>query len=361
MNRIERMVQVLVKANVDMLFVTPSADLDYLAGYGGHPSERPTVFVVAPDRAPVIVLPELEVPRLRDREDLVIRSYPDGHDPYACLRTVVQDPTQPFTIGISDMAWAGVLLNLQTLFPAASFVPASSLMRELRMLKEPEELELLHEAGRRADEAYEGLVQLRFAGRSETEIAEDLDHLLSQAGLARADWGPIVASGSNSASPHHMRGEREIHEGDAVVLDFGGVFGGYQADITRTVHVGSPSFEFVNVYEVVARAQQAAVDASVPGRAAGDVDRAARSVVDEAGFGQYFIHRTGHGLGLDTHEEPYLVEGNRLLLRPGMTFSVEPGVYIPGRFGVRTEDTIAVYDDGPRRFNHATRELQIVH
>ena len=258
-------------------------------------------------------------------------------------------------------AWAVVLLNLQRLFPAVSFVPASPLIRELRMVKGPEELELLHEAGRRADRAFGNVVQLRFAGRTELEIAEELDGLLAESGLARADWGPIVASGPNAASPHHLTGQREIHEGDAVVLDFGGVLDGYQADITRTVHVGTPDSRFIEVYESVVRAQEAAVVSSRPGQTAGQVDRTARTLIDDAGFGQYFIHRTGHGLGLDTHEEPYLVPDNELPLQPGMTFSVEPGIYIPGRFGVRIEDTVAVMDGGPQRFNHATRELQIVH
>ena len=170
-----------------------------------------------------------------------------------------------------------------------------------------------------------------------------------------------MASGPNAASPHHLTGQREIHEGDAVVLDFGGVLDGYQADITRTVHVGTPDSRFIEVYESVVRAQEAAVVSSRPGHTAGQVDRTARTSIDDAGFGQYFIHRTGHGLGLDTHEEPYLVPDNELLLQPGMTFSVEPGIYIPGRFGVRIEDTVAVMDGGPQRFNHATRELQIVH
>jgi Xaa-Pro aminopeptidase len=233
-------------------------------------------------------------------------------------------------------------------------------MRQLRMEKSAEELELLHEAGRRADRAFEEIVQLRFSGRTEQQVSDELDLFLRETGLRGADWGPIVASGPNSASPHHMTGDRKIREGDAVVLDFGGVLEDYQADITRTVHVASPEAEFVAVYELVAQAQQAGFEASVAGQTAGSVDRATRGVIEQAGFGQNFIHRTGHGLGLDTHEEPYLVADNDLLLSPGMTFSVEPGVYIPHRFGIRIEDTVAVSDDGPRRFNHATRELLIV-
>ncbi len=361
MNRTHRIAQVLRKQKVDALFVTPSADLMYLIGYGGHPSERPTILAMVPGRSPVLVLPQLEAPRLQGRADVEIRSYADGEDPYESVRTVVADPSTRVNFAISDQAWAGVLLNLQELFPFASFSSASSLMRELRMVKDLDEMELLHEAGKRADQVFENVAQLRFTGLSESELSEELNGLLSDVGLARADWGPIVASGPNSASPHHITGDRQIEHGDAVVLDFGGVFEGYQADITRTLHVGPPDSDFKEVYETVLKAQQAAFDASRPGNTAANVDRAARDVIDGEGFGQYFIHRTGHGLGLDSHEEPYLVVGNGLTLEPGMTFSVEPGVYIPGRFGVRVEDTVAVYKDGPRRFNHATRELQVVH
>jgi Xaa-Pro aminopeptidase len=359
--RLSRVSAVLLEADVGLLLVTPSADLLYLAGYGGHASERPTVFAVVPGQMPVMVLPKLEAPRLEGRDDIEIRSYGDGDDPHDLMRSFLGDHFGALTIAVSDQAWASVLLNLQTLFPTASFVPASPLLRQLRMLKSPEELNLLHEAGRRADRAFEGVVGLRFAGRTEHQMSDALDRLLRDQGLIRADWGPIVASGPNAASPHHMTGNREIREGDAVVLDFGGVLEGYQADITRTVHVGSPATDFVAVYELVVWAQQAGFEASAPGQTAGSVDRAARIVIQRAGFGENFIHRTGHGLGLDTHEEPYLVEGNELRLSASMTFSVEPGVYIPDRFGIRVEDTVAVYEDGPQRFNHATRELQIVH
>jgi Xaa-Pro aminopeptidase len=360
-DRLARVSGVLSQAGVGLLLVTPSADLKYLAGYGGHVSERPTVLAVSPGAEPVLVMPDLEAPRLAGQSDLEIRSYSDGADPYASMRDLIGGQGAGQTIAVSDQAWASVLLDLQHLFPAASFVSASPLLRQLRMVKGPEEMELLHEAGRRADRAFEEIIQLRFSGRTEHQVADELDKLLREQGLGRADWGPIVASGPNAASPHHITGERELHEGEAVVIDFGGVLDGYQADITRTVHVGSPEHDFVTVYDLVVRAQQAGFEASAVGGTAGEVDRAARNVIRQAGFAEYFIHRTGHGLGLDAHEEPYLVEGNNLTLLPGMTFSVEPGVYIPGRFGVRVEDTVAVFEEGPQRFNHATRELQIVH
>jgi D-alanyl-D-alanine dipeptidase len=203
-------------------------------------------------------------------------------------------------------------------------------------------------------------VDVRFEGRTESQVAAELNEILAGEGLERADWGPIVAGGPNSASAHHITGGRVLQEGDAVILDFGGVFGGYQADITRTVHVGTPTEDFARVYDTVRRAQELAFAEASPGIPAQDVDRAARRAIEAAGYGGYLVHRTGHGLGLDTHEEPYIVEGNSLLLEPGMVFSIEPGAYLPGRFGVRIEDTVAVMPEGPRRLNEATRELVLV-
>lgn len=359
-NRVSRASALLAGANVDLLLVTPSADLQYLAGYGGHASERLTVYALSPGEAPKMVVPRLEAPRLSGRSDIDLRSYGDGENPYVCLRSAVAGRSEVISIAISDQAWASVLLEFQSLFPTATFVSAARLLRPLRMVKCSDELELLHDAGRRVDRAFQQLVTLSFAGRREMDVANDLDRLLQGEHLGRASWGPIVASGPNSASPHHVTGDREIRAGDAVVLDFGGELSGYQADITRTVHVGPASTRFEDAYELVLRAQQAGYEASIAGRTAEQVDRAARTVIRDGGFGDYFVHRAGHGLGLDIHEEPYLVAGNDLRLEVGMTFSVEPGIYLPGDFGIRIEDTVAVYSDGPRRFNEATRELQIV-
>ncbi len=170
----------------------------------------------------------------------------------------------------------------------------------------------------------------------------------------------IVASGPHGASPHHEATDRTIASGDGIVLDFGGSMEGYASDTSRTFHVGEPSSDFAHAFAVLRRAQEAAVEAVRPGVAAQDVDRTARAIITEAGFGEYFIHRTGHGIGLDTHEHPYIIEGNELLLEPGMCFSVEPGIYLPGRFGMRIEDIVTVTDDGVESFNQSDRQLVIV-
>jgi Xaa-Pro aminopeptidase len=229
----------------------------------------------------------------------------------------------------------------------------------LRAVKDAAELDRLAAAGAAADAAYEEIVKVRFAGRRESDIAGDLSALLLRFGHSQVDF-TVVGSGPNGANPHHEAGDRVIEHGDMVVLDFGGLKHGYGSDTSRTVHVGEPTPEEQRVHDVVRGAQRAACEAVRPGIACQDVDRVARAYITDAGYGAYFIHRTGHGIGVTTHEPPYMVEGEERSLVPGMCFSVEPGVYLPGRFGVRIEDIVTVTDDGVRRLNDTPRELMIV-
>lgn len=340
------------------LFVAPSADLAYLAGYGGHASERPTLLVIRPGAEPLMLLPELEAPRAASL-GIQLLPYNETQDPYRTLATAVGEFAAESRAAISDQAWSAVLLGLQRVF-AISFMPASPLLRELRMRKSAEELQWLAEAGAKADAAFNEVVRERFSGRTEREVAGILSEGLGRQGLVTGPWGPIVASGPNSASPHHLTGDRVIEQGDAVVLDFGGTVQGYHADITRTVHVGEPTELFRSVYGVVRDAQEAGVQAIRPGVSASRVDEVTREVIANAGYGNEFVHRTGHGIGLDGHEEPYIVAGNSLPLEPGMAFSVEPGIYLSGRFGVRVEDIVAVTEGGACRMNDATRDLVVV-
>jgi Xaa-Pro aminopeptidase len=200
---------------------------------------------------------------------------------------------------------------------------------------------------------------VRFAGRSESDVSHDLADLLRAHGHSQVDF-TIVASGPNGANPHHLASERVIQEGDMVVLDYGGLMDGYGSDTTRTVHVGEPSDEERRVHEIVRRAQQAAFEAVRPGVACQEIDRAGRRIINEDGYGAYFIHRIGHGIGMTTHEPPYMVEGETSPIVPGMCFSIEPGIYLPGRFGVRIEDIVAATDQGARRLNDNPREMRIV-
>jgi Xaa-Pro aminopeptidase len=339
------------------MLISPSADLVYLTGYAGHASERPTLLAVPREGPARILLPQLEALRFPALPEVDIVPYDETEDPYRRLDEGLGGGP-PGSVAISDQAWAAVLMRLQEAWPAARYSSATPVLRELRMRKSADEVEAMARAGKVDDDVFPVLLGQGMEGRTEREVGLALEGLLRDGGLMEV-W-QIVASGPNSASPHHFSSDRVIRSGDAVVLDYGGALNGYQADITRTVHVGKAADEFTHVYEVVRQAQEAAIRAIAPGAPAESVDQAARTAINAAGYGDFFIHRTGHGIGLDVHEEPYIVSGNDLVLEPGMTFSVEPGVYLPGRFGVRIEDIVAVTDFGVRRLNKAPRELIVV-
>lgn len=356
-HRLEAAQRLLKNQGVDVLLVAPSSDLVYLTGYGAHATERPTLLAVRPEGQPFLLVPELEAPRASTL-GLPLVTYNETESPYGRLAQALG--AIQGRAAISDQAWAGVLLGLQHALDLP-FQSASPLIRELRMRKDQDELAALERAGALADAAFVRLLgQASFAGQTERELANQLRDLMRDEGLQVTEWGPIVASGPNSASPHHMTGDRTIQRGDAVVMDFGGSINGYHSDITRTVHVGEPSDRYREVYGVVRRAQQAGVEAARAGIPTGEVDRVTRGVIEEAGYGPYFIHRTGHGLGLDLHEEPFIVQGNSLPLEPGMVHSVEPGIYLPDEFGVRIEDIVVVTTGEAQRLNNAPRDLTVV-
>ena len=357
--RIARARAEIERHGLDALVVAPSPDLVYLTGYDPTPFERPTLLMLRPGADPVLLVPELERPlaaasSMGERLELV--AWRDGSDPYGAAASILGESAR---IAVVDRLWASHLLGLQEALPGASFTAGSPLMGRLRAVKDTQELEALRRAGRAADETFRQIVELSFQGRSEEDVADDLANLLVRNGHLRAEF-TIVASGPNSASPHHDPGGRTILPRDAVVMDFGGELGGYYSDTTRTVVVVEPPEGFEPAYEVVREAQAAAVDAVRPGIETQDLDRIARSTIEGAGYGDRFIHRTGHGIGLEVHEPPYLVEGDHTILAPGMTFSVEPGVYLEGRFGIRIEDIVVVTEDGVERLNRSTRDLRVV-
>ncbi len=359
LDRLARAAEETASRGLDALVVSPSRDLAYLTGYDPMPLPRPTLLVVRPNRDPVMLVPELEralAAASPVAEHLELVTWRDGSDPYGVAASLLSGAER---IAVADRLWATHLLGLQRELPGAAFSPASPVMVRLRAVKDEHELGALRRAGRAADETFRQIVSMSFQGRSEEDVAHDLAELLVRNGHDRADF-TIVASGPNGASPHHEPGGRTILPRDAVVMDFGGEVGGYFSDTTRTVVVTEPPEGFEHAYAAVQEAQAAAVDAVQPGLEAQEVDRAARSIIDAAGYGERFIHRTGHGIGLDLHEPPYMVEGDRTVLEHGMTFSVEPGVYLEGRFGIRIEDIVAVTADGVERLNRSTRELQIV-
>ena len=357
-DRLQRAQQEMAQQGIDLLVVGASADLRYLIGFDGHESERMSVLVLPRDGVSHYVAPGLEAPLLDAQRDLLeIVSWEETEDPAAKVAAVA-GPAAEGTIAVGDELWSVFTIRLQDRMPHARWTEGGQLLRPLRMIKDEREIALLAEAARRTDDSWEEFLTTSIAGLTEWEVRERLMGLLAARGLSPVFCN--VGSGPNGASPHQTASDRVVGPGDAVVCDWGGTLEGYNSDVTRTAHVGEPSPEFVRAYEAVQAANQAALDVVRPGISCQEVDRAARAVLTEAGYGAAFIHRTGHGLGLSLHEEPYLVEGNTLPLQEGMVFSDEPGVYFPGRFGIRIEDTVVCTADGGRRLNEATRALRVM-
>jgi D-alanyl-D-alanine dipeptidase len=347
------------RAGLEGLLVSPSADLLYLTGYDPPHLPRLTCLVLRPGSDAVLLVPELERPRALESaagSEVQVLSWRDGDDPYGHVARLLDGAG---TYAVADRMWASHLLGLQGALSGAGFVPASRILAGLRAVKDQDELGLLSRAARGADAAFHTVLGRRLGGLREEEVAAILADLLREGGHEVITF-TIVASGPNGASPHHEPGGRPIRDGDPVVLDFGGKVGGYCSDISRTVCVGRSHDRLVEVYEIVREAQEAAFRAVRPGIPAEEVDRAARDAIEAAGYGDRFLHRTGHGIGLEEHEHPYIVTGNTEQLRPGMCFSIEPGIYLEGEFGVRIEDIVTVTETGAARLNRATRDLETV-
>lgn len=364
--RLQRVRARMDELGVDALLLSHGADLPWLTGYRAMPLERLTLLVLPRHGEAVLIVPALEAPRVPDTGGgVTLRPWAETEDPIA-LAAGLLAPARNATYGISDRAWAQSLLALQESLPGARFTAASSVTSPLRAVKDDGEIAALRAAARAADSVatvlQEGEIPLD--GRSEIQVSEALGAGLLAAGHRRVNFA-IVGSGPNGASPHHDAGDRVIGSGDTVVCDFGGEYAlhddvGYCSDITRTVAVGEPGAEVRDCYAVLLAAQQAAVDAVRPGVTAEHVDAVARGIIAEAGLGEYFIHRTGHGIGIEEHEDPYLVAGNETVLALGHAFSIEPGIYLPGRFGMRLEDIVVVGEDGAIPLNTVDHSLVVI-
>ncbi len=358
--RVQRAQQLMEETGVDLLMIGPSSDFRYLTGHVPHLSERLTALILPWRGKGTIVVPRLEAPLISDLTDRFDLSIWDETDnPLDRVAALARD-SHSESVGINDQLWSGFLLRLQKQLPNATYERGNDVLSKLRSIKDEAELALLKEASRRTDAAWEEFCATeRLTGRTEREVADSLNAIMAKHGMPDIAFC-IVGSGPNGSSPHHHISDRVIQHGDPVVMDFGGILEGYYSDITRTPVAGEAHPEFVEIYNVVLEAQQAAFDAIKPGVACQDVDRAARAVITAHGYGDYFIHRLGHGIGLTGHEDPYLVEGNTEPMQAGMVFSDEPGIYIPGRWGVRIEDSVAVTETGAERLNHVSRELTIL-
>ena len=358
--RLTRVQERMAAVGIDLLVIGPSADFRYLTGHAAHTSERLTALLIPQHGESRLVVPRLEAPLYAALDGrLAIDAWDETDDPIARIAATAR-VVGGATLAVNDDLWSGFLLRIQAALPGHVTRSASVVLAPLRAVKDAAELTLLREASRRTDAAWEEFCfTTRLPGMTERGVADRLRALMAAHGIPEVAFC-IVGSGPNGASPHHLAGNRVIERGDPVVIDFGGVYEGYYSDITRTPVAGEPEPAFVGAYETVLRAQQAAFEAIRPGTPCQEVDRAARRVITAAGFGDAFLHRVGHGLGLTEHESPYLVEGNTEPLRPGMVVSDEPGIYLAGRWGIRIEDSVAVTADGAERLNTVSRDLTVL-
>ncbi|WP_197379668.1 M24 family metallopeptidase [Mycolicibacterium mengxianglii] len=343
------------------LVITPGYDLRYLVGSRAETFERLTALVIPVSGEPTVVVPRMELASLKESAvvelGLPVRDWVDGDDPYQLVLEALGGA--PVATAVTDAMPA---LHLLPLADKLETVPllATDVLRTLRMIKDPAEIDALRKAGAAIDRVHARVPEFLVPGRTEADVAADIGEAIVAEGHSAAAF-IIVGSGPHGADPHHEVSDRQLQAGDIVVVDIGGPYEpGYNSDSTRTYSLGEPKPEVAEQYSVLQRAQQAAVDAVRPGVTAEQIDAAARDVLAEAGLADYFVHRTGHGIGLSVHEEPYIVAGNDLPVQPGMAFSVEPGIYFPGQWGARIEDIVIVTADGAEPVNTRPHDLIVV-
>lgn len=360
--RLDRARAATAAAGLDALLVTPGPDLRYLTGYAALPLERLTCLVLPADGDPVLLVPALEelaaLASPAGGLGIAVRPWPETADPYAIAAGHLGAATR---VGVDDHMIAAMVLAFRDALPGVEQVLAGTVLSPLRCRKDAAEVEALRRAGEAIDRVHARMGEWLRAGRTEREVGRDVVAAILEEGHAGDEW-VVIGSGPNGASPHHDLSDRVIEVGDPVVVDIGGTtLDGYCSDSTRTYLAGGrPDPEFADCYEVLRAAQDAGVKAVRPGVTAESVDAVTRGVITDAGYGEAFVHRTGHGIGLSTHEDPYLVAGSMVELAAGMAFSVEPGIYLPGRHGARIEDIVVVTGDGVERLNRTPRELRVL-
>ena len=353
-------------AGLDALLLTPGPDLRYVIGYDAHALERLTCLVIPARSDPFLAVPRLELPAALASPagglGVEITAWDETDDPYELVARRLGGTSRaggPAAVGLADRMWALMVLRFRAALPGSRQELASTALGPLRARKSQAEVAALREAGQAIDRVHARVPGWLRAGRTEQQVAADIGDAILAEGHSQVDF-TIVASGPNAASPHHTASDRVLRAGDAVVVDIGGTMPtGYCSDCTRTYVIGQPPDDFAAYYQVLKDAQQAACAAVRPGVSAESIDAAAREPIEAAGYGKFFVHRTGHGIGLETHEDPYIVAGNTEPLRPGHAFSVEPGIY-PGPHGARIEDIVVCTDTGCERLNLVTRELTAV-
>ncbi|MDR7415710.1 MAG: Xaa-Pro peptidase family protein [Armatimonadota bacterium] len=352
-DRLGRLRGRMAEQGTDLVVLPPGEDFLYLTGRLPLRDERACFLMISIDRA-LLLVPQLQVGELAQL-GLPLFPYADGEGPTWAIREATRTLGRVRTVAVGDDLRADHLLLLQDLLPDARFTLASPLLAPLRMRKDPEEVEALRRSAAAADAGVLAAARACRPGVSEREVAEAAGEAMRRAGAEEVLF-TLVASGPNSAFPHHRTSDRTLRPGEPVLLDLGGRMGGYCSDITRMAFLGPPPTNYRQLQGIVEEAVQAALEAIRPGVPAAEVDRAARRVITEAGYGERFVHRTGHGLGLSPHEPPSVTETNPTPLEEGMVFTVEPGIYLPGDFGVRLEETVVVHPTGPEILSRLSRE-----
>lgn len=352
--RIELLQRQLTEKSIDCAVIGPTTNMEYILGGSPHADERLCVLLVTRDGAEMVA-PVLNADSIREFTDIHMITWEDADGPGAALNRSVLGNNRFSTLAVDGAMRSDFLLAVDEVSKPDIFISADSIIGRLRMTKSPREIEALQHAAAQADRAMHAAVETCRPGVTEAEIARAVETAFRKDGAERVEF-TLVAAGANAAEPHHHSGDAVLREGQGIIIDIGASLKGYKSDITRVVHLGEPDKAFLQAYDAVLAANEAGRKAVRPGTTAESVDSAARQVLADSGHGEHFIHRTGHGIGMDIHEEPYIQQGSRLILEEGMVFSVEPGVYYPGNFGIRIEDIIAVTHDGARTltgFDHA--------
>ncbi|GIK38411.1 MAG: peptidase M24 [Chloroflexota bacterium] len=355
-NRLVQLQTMMQAAHVDLVAIGPTANMRYLLGYVPHPDERLCLLLVTLEKVGLVV-PTLNAGDVAAHTDLPLEQWPDAEGPFQALRRAVSGLSVK-RLAIDGTMRADFLLPLLAATNQPETITVEGLLAPLRARKSAEEIEALALAAAQAGRAMQAAMAACRPGVTEAEVAWIVEETFRKDG-AEAVTFSLVASGPNGAFPHHHSGPRRLQGGDAVIIDIGATLNGYQSDMTRMVFIGEPPADFLKAYEAVLAANERGRAAVRPGVMAQEVDRATRSTLEAAGYGDYFIHRTGHGLGLEIHEAPYIMAGNEQPLEEGMVFSVEPGVYLPGQFGIRIEDIVAVTGTGVRTLTGFDRQLVI--
>jgi Xaa-Pro aminopeptidase len=358
-DRIRRLQEQMKLKTVDLVSIAPTANMRYLTGFTPHPDERFCSLLVSQESYRFVV-PDLNAGQVETHTGMDVMRWSDTQGPEVALETALSGLglSAGSVLAADDSMRTDFLLRIQDALLPRKSIPAGVLLNSLRIIKTPEEIQTLSQAAALADRAMAVGIQACQPGVSERQVAFKIAAYFMENGAQNVDF-TIVASGPNGAFPHHEVSDRLMQRGDTVILDIGATFNDYKSDITRVVHLGQPPQKVLDVYSAVLKANRAGSAAALPGTKASQIDQASRSSLANDGLDEYFVHRTGHGLGMEGHEPPWITSTNETILQAGMVFSVEPGVYLPGKFGVRIEDIVTVTDNGCQLLTGFSHELVI--